>query len=207
MTKSNKYTSTLGPLVVLALALAAFVGTSSASAAQFTAGKAGAEILESTIENHVFTINGQQVACSITEFEDTTPATAYAVQKIGFFQYRNCTLGGLEAFVNSAGCVYELNANGTTTLASCTGGGTVISVNLGAFARCTVKVKNQTIASSITYSNSFNDIIATIDASGIHAEVTTSDGLCPLTVGTYTNATYKGKSTVQAESTTLTWDA
>jgi hypothetical protein len=202
-----KHTKTLGLLAILALALAAFVGTSSASAApQFTAGKTGAKILETTIENHVFTVNGQQVTCTNTEFAGTTLALAYAVQKVSP-TYKNCTAGGLEATVDTAGCVYELNANGNTTLTGCTKGGITIKVDLGFLAKCHVHIKNQTISGSVVYSNGLNDVVTAIHGVGIHAEVTTSDGLCPLTVGTYTAGVYVGRSTVQAEGTTLTWDA
>ena len=200
-----KSIKTLGILAVMALALAAFA--SSASAATFTAGQAGKAITESTLENHVFTVDESEVECTTIGFTGNTAGTAVEVQKVAP-SYSGCTAGGLEAKVDTAGCVYALNANGTVTLESCTRGGITVTVDLGFFARCDIHVKNQTLAGSITWANDgASNITGTISENAIHAEVRTSDGLCPLTTGTYTNGSYTGKSTVGATGTTVQWDA
>ena len=200
-----KSIKTLGILAALALALAAFA--SSASAATFTAGQAGKAITESTLENHIFTVDESEVSCTSVGFVGNTAGTAVEVQKVAPI-YSECTAGGLEAKVDTAGCIYALNANGSVTLESCTRGGITVTVDLGFFARCDIHIKNQSGGPATTWANDgASNITGTINGSGIHAEVRTSDGLCPLTVGTYTNASYTGKSTGGATGTTVQWDA
>jgi len=193
-----------GLLALTATVLAAFIGPASASAAQFTAGKSGAKIAETTLVKHVFTVTGSKTECSEIGFTGTTESTEGSNQR-AVPSYGGCTAFGFGATVTNSGCTYNASAAGTATLegGSCT---MTVQVN-NAFAKCKSVVKAQGGLSGVSYSNGAGDVVGKANVTGVADEVTESSGLCPLTVGKHTNATLTGESTVQAEGTTVSWDA
>lgn len=207
-----KSIKTLGLLAVAAMAIAAFVGTSSASAAaKFTTSQQGASLSETTLEEHIFTVTNQQVKCDVITMSGTTAASGSTTQTVQP-TYESCEAFGFTATVNTAGCSFTFAAatnaenHASATLSGCTAGGITITVNIPFIAKCKVEVKNQTVT-GINYSNTASDIDVTVTAKGIHAEVTEDSGACPLSLGTHTDSTYTGKSTVQAEGATISHDA
>jgi len=206
-----KNIKTLGLLAVMAMALVAFVGTTSASAAtSFTASATGKKLVETTIEKHVFTTTGSKVECGNITYTGVTEGTASG--GLGFTStkqtvtpdYKECTAFGFSATVTNNGCDYTLTPSGQVHIepANCT---LTISVS-NFFATCHVEVTGGQTVGGVSYANGANDdIVVTINSAGIKSHVTKSSGLCPLTVGTH-ESTYTGKSTVQAEGAKIAVD-
>jgi len=202
-----KHIKTLGLLAVAVMALAAVFGTASASAAKFTAGKVGAAIEETTLKNHVFTITGSNTECTNISYTGATEALESESQMVTP-SYSGCTAFGFAATITNTNCTYTLTANKTVHIQS-TGGGTcslTIRVN-NVFAQCDVTVGVQNGLASVTYTNGAGDLVVVVNISKISAKVNESSGLCPLTVGSHTTASYTGESTVKAAGTTIAWDA
>jgi len=197
-----KHIRILGLLTLAAVAMTAFVGTSSSSAAKFTAGKVGAKIGETTIWNHVVTVTGSSTSCSEISLAGSTEALEKETQKL-VPSYAGCTAFGFSASVNTFGCTYTFAANGFVTLSGCTSGGITVTVN-NIFAKCVVQIPNQTFI-GVFYTNGVG-LYVTFN-SFLSDEVKESSGLCPLTVGKHSNASYTGESKLLAEGTYLSWDA
>lgn len=211
----------LGLLAVSAMALVAFVGTASASASSFTAGEAGKSLKTVVKENHVFTITNQKVTCSVNKFEGKTEGTLSEGKIHSGTQKVHPVYEGCEAFgfkegvsVTTTGCSYILDAtSGNVTLQECTTErsgekGILIKVSIPFTATCEVLVANQSIAAAVTYANSEGGVLVTANASSIKSNVVASTGLCPLVKGLHEGAeggTYKGKSLVTGEGTTVEW--
>jgi hypothetical protein len=202
-----KRSKTLGLLVIAVLATTAFFGSASASASKFTASKTGASLTETTLTKHAYTITGSKVECSEYNIEGKTEALES--EQISWIpSYSGCTAFGFAAQLTNDNCRHISRANGDTIkepaniMFACT---TTMHV-ANAFAHCMVVVKSQTVTSSASYTNGEGDVKVKYNSTGMHAEVTESTGLCPLTVGTHTNATYTGESTIQVSGGTLQWD-
>ena len=206
-----KHIKTLGVLVVAAMALTALVGVSSASAfTKFTSSAVGSAISETTLKTHVFTVTGSEVKCTNITYTGSTEGLATTSQKVTP-KYEGCTAFGLPATVTPKNCRYNLTVgtevkegktiNTSTAHMERINAGepcevTIVAKNI--FGECHVDVTEQTV-NGITYSNDgASAIIVNINASGLTDHVTKSSGVCPLTVGTHSNATYTGESTVTA---------
>jgi len=204
-----KHIKTLGVLVVAAMAVTAFVGVSSASAfTMFNASAAGAAISETTLQTHVFTVTGSEVKCTNITYTGTTGGTTTTAQMVTP-KYEGCTAFGLPATVTNKNCTYNLTIgtpSGNTVHMERINAAepceiTILAKNI--FGECHVDVTEQTV-NGITYTNDGgSNIIVDIEASGISDHVTKSTGVCPLTVGTHTNATYTGQSTVSASGASI----
>ena len=203
-----KHIKTLGVLVVAAMALTALVGVSSASAfTKFTSNKVGATIEETTLATHVFTVTGSQVKCTNITYSGATEALESTKQMVTP-KYEGCTAFGLPATVTNKNCTYNLTIgtpSGNTVHMERVNAAepceiTILAKNI--FGECHVDVTEQTV-NGITYTNDHPGIIVHINATGLNDHVTKSTGVCPLTVGTHTNATYTGESTVTAKEGTL----
>jgi hypothetical protein len=206
-----KHLQTFGLMVVAVMALVAFVGTTSASAAKFTAGKVGAKFVGETKVKHVFSITGSSSECTNISFEGATEALE-TTELSYMMTVSGCTAFGFASTHVSENCKTIIHADGRTTikptfteLLPCV---TKTIIN-NAFAQCEVVITNQEIPSKVSYTNSGTGHITLKfnGAANIAAEVTKSSGLCPLTVGKHTNAHYSGETTLKAEGTTLAWDA
>ena len=202
-----KHIKTLGLLAIAVMALAAIFGTASASAApKFTAGKAGAKINETTLVTHVFSVTGNKTECTNITYTGSTEGTETTSQMVTP-KYEGCTAFGFAATVTVTNCTYTLLATGNVKVEN-SGGTCSITIKVNnVFAQCEVTIGAQEIVSGVSYSNGAGDIVVKVNSSGIKDEVKVSSGLCPLTKGSHTNATYTGESTVQAEGTTTSWDA
>jgi hypothetical protein len=204
----------LGLLVVSAMALVAFVGTSSASATAFTAGGAGEALKHTLVEDHVFTITGAEVECETVNFTGTTTGTSAASQLV-VPSYDNCEAFGFAgADVIENGCEFTFNAattagstDATALLHGCGSEsaadktkGIQISVVVPFFATCVVDVPQQSVAKAVHYTNNGTKAVnIDVTATEVMADVTTSTGFCPLTTGTHSGANggkYDGESTV-----------
>ena len=195
----------LGLLVVAAMAIAAFVGTSAASAETegrftFTLG-AGQTLSTSVVKQHVFTVTGSEVKCNKVVYAGTTEGASVASQKVTP-TYSECTAFGLPATITNNKCHIQLTA--TTNHAGhaeahLTGEGCVITIQAKSiFGECHVEVTPQTIG-GIHYVNDPTDesVVVQITAEGMSDHVTKSSGVCPLSVGTHTNAKYTGEERVK----------
>jgi hypothetical protein len=198
----------LGLLVVSAMALVAFVGTSSASATAFTAGGAGETLNDTTLEDHVFTVTGAEVECETIDFVGTTTGVSAETQTVSP-AYDDCeAFGFAEAQVVENGCDYTFKSattgspgHATVNVEGCTDKtkGIQISVNVPFFATCVADVPEQSVDTAVRYTNLSPGVRIDVTAKGIMADVTTSTGFCPLTTGTHSGANggeYKGASSV-----------
>jgi hypothetical protein len=204
----------LGLLAVSAMALVAFVGTTSASATAFTSGGAGEALKHTTTQPHVFTITGAEVECETINFTGTTTAPSAGEQKVNP-SYDNCSAFGFaEAEVHENGCEFTFKAattgspgHATVLLHGCGTGtdpdktkGIQITVHVPFFATCVVDVPEQSVDTAVRYTNDgVKAVTVDITANKVMADVTTSTGFCPLTPGTHSGAnggTYKGQSTI-----------
>jgi hypothetical protein len=196
---------TLGLLAIAAMALAAFVGTATASASEFVAGEDGAAIETTTTEKHVFTVTDSDVECD-EEFSGVTESGA--TQTVNP-KYVNCKAFGFNASVDTAGCSYTFKAEtdeagmATVNLSGCTAGGVKIKVSIPFIATCEVFVPNQSINSAVGYTNNSGSVLVNATATSISAEVTKSTGLCPLSTGSHSDAEYFGQSEVSGNGTTV----
>jgi len=212
-----------GLLAVSAMALIAFVGTSSASAVStFTSSGAGVKISSSgvPVENHVFTVEGSAVECEEIEFKGETTGASAETQTVTP-TYKKCkAFGFANATVTTGTCSFTFKAAtdgagmATVNLSNCANSteGIKIDVNAPFVARCIVDVPHQSVASAVSYTNSTPtpstmDVTVNVTASGIMNDVTTSTGLCPLKVGTNSTGAYTGKSTVTSADNNITWSA
>lgn len=205
-----KHIKTLGLLAVAAMAIAAFVGTSSASAefpGSFTAtGGAGKKLETSKVAQHVFTVTGSEVKCNKVTFTGNTEGAETTSQMVTP-AYEECTAFGLPATVTNNNCTITLTATTNAAghavahlervdpLKPCEM--TILAKSI--FGECHVDVTEQTIT-GLHYLNNPNpeDIVVQVTAENMTDHVTKSTGVCPLTVGTHTNAKYTGEETVQA---------
>ena len=207
-----KHIKTLGLLAIAAMALVAFVGTTSASATtKFTAGKVGAKFITTQIEKDKFTVTGSNVEFSGIEYEGTTAALESTEQTV-MPVYSGCTAFGFSASVTPENCKYILTINGTVHIER-TNTSTPCKITItvaNVFAHCMVTVTApQTVENALSYTNGANnDIVITTSTNAIKAMVEESTGLCPLTVDNEKEHTseYHAKTTVQAEGTTLAVD-
>jgi hypothetical protein len=194
----------LGLLAIAAMVTVAFVGATSASAAKFTSSKVGAALSGTTLKNYVGTVTGSSSSCNKISAEGVTGALE-SESANGFVAVSECTFAGFPATVtiNKCGFTVYAGGKGEMTGSECE----VIAVVNNVFAKCKGVAKPQTLTSAASFSNGSGDIVAKAAHSGVTVEVTESSGLCPLTVGKHTNASFSGESTVKAEGTTVAWDS
>ena len=209
-----KHMKTLGLLVLAVMALAAFASTASAhTEATFTSSKVGANLIEETKANHVFTITGSKVECTNVDFVGKTESIDTNSQLVHPV-YTGCTAFGFAATIDINNCKFTLKGDGTVALLKTDTAGAACSIVItvkNVFAECEATVGEQSIANAVSYTNSGTSpshiTVHVNNAANIHATVKKSSGLCPLTVGTHTNSHYTGESTVKAEGASISWDA
>ncbi|TMK58191.1 MAG: hypothetical protein E6G51_03560 [Actinobacteria bacterium] len=200
-----KHLKTLGLLAVAIAALTAFVGVSSAAAAEFHASAgAGVKVTGEQATSHKFTVTGSSITCTTAKFTGTTTAATAKTQEM-HPEYSGCTaFGFVGATVDTTGCQYVFDANSANvTLQSCTSGGITVTAS-SAFGKCVMDVSNQTGINGQSFATGGTspnrDITVTTNSTNIKVKVTTSTGICPLTVGEHTNGAYTGTTTVKAAS-------
>jgi hypothetical protein len=181
---------TLRKVALVAAAVMALAGAAQASAASFTAPKAGEAFTNKTTTQHVFTITGQQVKCAVSNFTGVTEGSeAEGAGKVHNAtmtvhpNYKECTAFGFPATIDTTpttepentSCHYTLSAAtdaagmgsvavvGCTAKASTGAVGIVITVSVAGVANCEVVVPNQTIASAVSYTNVAGATPATVD--------------------------------------------
>jgi hypothetical protein len=200
-----KHLKTLGLLAVAIAALTAFVGVSSAAAAEFhSSGGAGVKVTGTQATSHKFTVTGSSITCTTATFTGTTAAATSTTQTV-HPEYSGCTaFGFVGATVNTEGCLYHFDSNSANVkLSGCTSGGITVTAS-SAFGKCVMDVPNQegingqSFATAGTAPN--RHITVTTNSSNIKVKVTTSTGICPLTVGEHSNGIYTGTTTVKPAS-------
>jgi hypothetical protein len=214
---------TLGLVAVAAIAIVAFVGTSAASAAKFTAG--GTEALfTNTIADHAIDITGAEVECETVSFSGTAWAGETSILTMSP-SYSKCkAFGFAEASILANGCELYFYAeteffsnHAIGNIDGCGDGSTgavmkgiQVSVNVPFFATCLVDLPEQAIGGAVHYTNIGGAGIAVdFTMEWINADVTTSTGFCPLTTGSHTGvngADYDG-STGVSTAKGFQWDA
>jgi len=203
-----KHFQRIGLMIVGVMAIAAFVGTSAASATtpgKFTATGGKVKLTSSVVTQPVISMTGNQFKCNKNEFAGETTG-AEASEQVVTPSFGECTFFGFAVTVETGTCVLKLtattdkaNGHAEAHLEKCgASGGITIKIE-NAFTKCIVHIKEQTFK-GVHYVNNASpeDIKAQFTVSGIHFETTTSTGLCPLTVGTHTNGTLTGEITFQA---------
>ena len=212
-----KRIKTLGLLALAVMALAAVFGTASASAAKFTSTGGVQKLTTSKNVQHVFTVTGSEVKCNKVTFTGETTGTEATSQRVTP-KYEECTAFGLPATVTNLGCdillttATDANGHAEAHLVPQPGfvceGFTILAKNI--FGECHVEVTEQTVG-GIHYTNvgtpPNESLIVDITASNLTDHVTKSTGVCPLSVGTHTNASYNGSENVAGASSGIQWDA
>jgi hypothetical protein len=197
-----KYLKTIGLAILAIVAVSAVSGVASASAAEFRASAVGLALDGEQATSHKFTVTGSSITCTSAVFTGTTKSLATTTQEM-HPAYSGCTaFGFVGATVNTTGCQYIFHTQTSTVdLESCTNGGIVVEAS-SAFGKCVMDVPNQTGINGQSWATGGTapnrDILATSNATNVHVTVTTSTGICPISVGTHTNGTYTGTTTVKA---------
>jgi hypothetical protein len=208
-----KHLKTLGLAAMAVMALAAFVGVSSASATEFHA--TGGTTLTGVVgeNNHVFTIEGSTVTCNTIAFNGTAAASGTSVTQTMHPSYSNCTAFGIiGAVINTQECDYSFNANtNTAALESCStanGTGSITIVATSGFGNCRAEVgdhstngvainqaiNGQTFINMGTTGSNTATLTENSAANNIVANVTESNGICPINTGVKNNAEYDGNT-------------
>lgn len=198
-----KHLKKLGLVAGVVMALAAFTGVASASAAEFHATSSGVAITGEQTTEHVFTTQGEKVTCETAKFTGKTEGTASTTQKMKP-SYSGCTaFGFVGATVSTEGCVYTFHSSGSVDLGSCEGGHATIKISVPFVATCEVQVPDQTGIGGQSFATSGSAPSRTISetsaATGIESTVTKSTGSCPLTTGS-TTSRYTGVTHITPES-------
>lgn len=194
----------IGALLVAAMAMMA-VTASAASAATYTASAYPVTVEGTQLGQHVFTVDGSEVKCSVANFTSANNTEASESLTVSA-EYDGCTaFGFVDAEVEMNSCDYVFNAPGGAPLTStvsvaCTG--TPIEINVNTIlGSCEVRVGAQNPSGGNTYTNHVEAGEVTIHThvTGIKANVVKDSGICPLSgTGERTNATYVGNSIAQA---------
>ena len=191
-----KHLKTLRLASLAVMALAATVGIPSASAAEFhSAANVALEGVQANI--HTFSVQGQDVTCNNVKFNGTASSNGTSNELNMLPEYNSCTAFGLPANINTAGCRFRFNANlNTIDLTSCTSGRMEIdSSNI--FSHCHVNVPIQTGINNQNFANmnatgSNATLTEASNANNVRADINTSNGFCPLVVGTQNSVPYTG---------------
>jgi hypothetical protein len=184
----------LGLALIAVLALTA-LGSSSASAAKFTAAKYPVTLSGTQSTSHKLTVGGSTVTCTTATFKGEGKE-ASETQTI-FATYTGCTaFGFINATVTGSTCDYLLNANGNIAL-NCTSGD--VTVDAGPCTATLTAAKNQTLTSNTFTNNTPAAGQVTVDTNvtNAHAEITKSEFGCPVAKGTYATSTYTGSTVVK----------
>jgi len=221
-----KYAKILGLAAVAAMALTAFIGVASASAAneRFHQTVSESSLHGAQMTPHVFTVQGSEVTCTTAVFTGKGGAALAEPTQTVHPEYSGCTAFSIAgATITTTGCNYTFNAETTlgggkeapVSLSGCSAGFVNITVEAPfGLAKCVVHVPNQTGINGQTYANkevSGKKVIeVTTNSTNIKAEVITSSGFCPLTVtkvGEPAVSIYKGTTTVEGNSgaSALSW--
>ena len=199
----------LGVLAVAAMALSAVVGVSSASAySMFNSTASGAPIQETTLSTHIFTVTGSQAKCTNITYTGTTGGTTTTSQVVTP-HYTGCTAFGMPATITNKNCQYNLTVgtpSGNTVHMERINAAEACEIVIKAsniFGECLVDVDQQTVRGLTYFNDGGSAIIVGINASGLSDNVTKSWGVCPLTTGKHSNATYTGESTVTASGASV----
>jgi hypothetical protein len=195
-----------GLTVAMTLALTAFVGVSSASAANFFAPHIGATTWNGAREgeNHVLTLGSEVYGgCSKVSFTGVTlesepEPTSLTVSPETFV----CSFLGQPFFIQSGGCELRFNFGsgefpvGTMDIVDCT-----TAITMG-YQGCETTIGEQENLGTVTYSKTTEGglpvIKATANLSGIKY-TRTGFGCFGGNPGTYTNGKYKGTWTIKGE--------
>lgn len=205
-----KHLKTLGLVAVAIAALAAFVGVSSASAAQFKSTSSPVMLFGQDTGNHVFKVDNQSVTCTNAVFEKTSLTTPANTVPGVTAAYNGCTAFGFAgASVKMNNCTYEFltppNANEGNVAVRC--GATPATVNASVFgSECSVSIgeSGNTNLSKLLYTNNSptaGKVLVEANVTGITVKKNVDNGLCPLSgTGTVTNGNYNGPTPVEGTS-------
>jgi hypothetical protein len=192
-------------LVVLAISAMGCIGSAApASAVEFHASTVGASVSGVQATLLKWTTTGTSQTCSSVKFTGKTAAVSSPTQQL-HPEFSECTsFGFISSVFNTLGCQFLLHAQtGTMDLQSCASGALVVTSS-SAFGRCVWEVPNQAGINGLTWATEgtspSRDILWTLNATNIKTKVTTSTGICPLTVGEHTNTTLTGTVTLKAAS-------
>jgi hypothetical protein len=208
-----KNLKTLGLVAIAALALTAMVGVSSASATEFHA--TGGTALTGVVgeNHHVLTIEGSSQTCNEIAFNGTAAASGTSVNQSMHPTYRNCSSFGIvNSVINTHDCVYRFNANlnamALENCSSATGTGPITIVALSSLGNCRTEIadrsangvainqaiNNQTFINMGTTGSNTATLTWNSAANNIVANVTESNGICPINTGTKNTVEYDGNT-------------
>ncbi|HXR60471.1 MAG TPA: hypothetical protein VN732_04005 [Solirubrobacterales bacterium] len=141
-----KNTRIIGVVAAAAMALTAFVGVASASAAQFQAEQYPATLSGQSLEAGRVVAGGYVYSNCYSTLSGEATAASESLKVTPTWQ--SCTwLGFSGVKINNGGCQFQLQANGT---ASIVGSGCAISFSGGG---CSWQIGPQTASSAVTYAN------------------------------------------------------
>lgn len=201
-----KHLKTLGLVALAIMALTAFAGVSSASAAQFKATSSPVMLFgQVNYEEDVIGIDGERFSCKAV-FENSslaTPANALTVSVL-FSECHNAFFGWN---INMGNCAFEFlqpNAELHGNLAiRCSGAAnmTMKSFIFGSECEVSIGESGNTNLPSISYSNVSGKISMSIGVNGITANKLKDNLICPLSsTGETKNMSFNGPLTLEGTS-------
>jgi hypothetical protein len=202
------YLRPAAPAALLTVLLALF-GVSSASAALFhSSAGAGIALTGEQAVSHKMTVTGSSITCTTAKFTGTTTAATAETLKL-HPEYSGCTaFGFVGATINSTGCQYLYNANSEkVTLEGCTSGAIVVTAS-SAFGKCVLEIPNQAGIAHVKFTKPGFPILLkiSITKSNTKMKVTTSTGICPVSVGEHSNGVYTGEENIKPAAGEYWWE-
>lgn len=207
----------LSASLAAALCLLAFAGAGSAAAEQFHFSAASAAVVGQQISGfNKISLTGQSIECENAAQEGTGPAgkTSESLTVTPTFGFCKA-FGFISPAISTNGCSFTYDANtvsgkGSFDIKGCSAGGITVQVNVQFIAKCRVVFKEQEGINNVTYTSHLpkDALTVQLESNNLHAEVTESVGLCPLTKGTHANATYTGTMEFVADKggTEIWWE-
>jgi len=198
---------TLGLAALAVVVPIALVGVSSASALQsgsFTAtGGGGKKIETSVVQQHVWTVTGSSLKCNKIVYEGSTEGSETTSQTVTP-SYSECTSFGLPSIITNNNCKLRFTATtdkeGGHADAHLEGPECTLTITAkNIFGECITELTPQTIKVHYVNNVSPEGLTWQFTSGGTMTDhVTKSTGVCPLTVGTHTNASYTGEERIMA---------
>jgi hypothetical protein len=183
--------------VLLAMAFIAAVGVSSAAATEFHA-TGGTALNGFEVSPHEIRIEGSAINCNVVVLHGTASASGTSVTQRMRPTYQGCeAFGIINALVNANNCEYEFNANtNTRNISSCFNAINIVAES--GFGNCRANIPNQSFIAGQTFSNmgTTGSNTATLTeelfSGNLVANVTESNGICPINTGTKNLVSYRG---------------
>jgi hypothetical protein len=199
-----KYFRIMSRVGLTVVAAAVIASGASASAAEYHGTAVGVTVSGGQVTSHQLTLTGSTISCTTVTFDGTITATATTTLQLHPSSSGCNIASAFGGTIDTTGCQYTFHTQtGTFDISGCSNGGLLIEGS-NVFGKCVLTISNQTGINGQSWATEGvapnRDVRWTTNATNIKATVTTSTGICPFTVGSHTNASYTGTTTLKAAS-------